>query len=459
MFAITTRFASKIRNTVSNGLLRRALARAIAAMMVAAVIATVMAGSVGAQQYKSHEPKMNIRQAKTLAQDVANAMRNLAAFQGGGEAAIDRYFGDFFFRQMTLHKPSQLLHLSKYRETLFKRFLRPSPVVEAQQHLTNIALRTAKAISRRNYHPAVRYNATLIIGMLDQKYSVGGAPPVVLPAGTKDLLELLEQDKFNDVKVHPSVKVGALEGLERHVRFGIDAQDGERVTKAALAVLAQEPSVLDVDLGVNNWIKCQAARVLARQFKEGPSNEVQAALTKLIADGEMELEDRCCIVALLEKMKYTAGAGPDVAAAVVPLGRLTIEVVAEGAEKAREFEQLIVGGPGGGRRRNFGRRGRGDEGPKLERRQLLARLKSIEKGAGSLSNGLSDEEKQKVQALTDLLAPVMKRSEDKKSLDLDVAGDVIKLEDTINNMVASWQPAAAPTAVEAAAAADADFAE
>jgi len=80
---------------------------------------------------------------------------------------------------------------------------------------------------------------------------------------------------------------------------------------------------------------------------------------------------------------------------------------------------------------------------------LLARLKSIEKGAGSLSEGLSDEEKQKVQAMTDLLMPVMQRSEDRKALDLDVAGDVIKLENTINNIVASWQPAVAPAAVAA----------
>jgi hypothetical protein len=316
-----------------------------------------------------------------------------------------------------------------------------------------------RVIARDNYHPAVRYNAALILGMLDQQYAGGGAnptPPVPLPAGTNDLLELLEQAEFNGIKVHPSVKVGALEGLERHVRFGLDAQYSERVTKAALAVLAQEPAVLEVGTDVNDWIKCQAARVLTRQFKEGPNAEVHTALTRLIADDKMSLEDRCCIVGLLQRMKYSAAADTDVKSTLVPLGNLTKAVVTAGADKALEFENIFA--PGGRRPsqsygRSFGNR-RGEEGPKLERRQLLARLTLIRKGAKSLSEGLSDDEQQKIQALTDLLTPVMAISADKNALDLNVAGDVIKLKDTIDNMIASWQPAAAP-----AAAAAADFTE
>jgi len=438
-------FAIDNRGILLRGMLRRTFAGALAVVTVAAVLAS----PVVAQRYKSIKPKMTIKESKAVGLKVSDAMRSLSAFNSGGKAAIDRYFGDYFFRQMTQYTPTHLVHLSKYRENLFKRFLRPAPVKEAQEHLTNLALKTSRSIARGNYHPAVRYNATLILGMLDQRYSVGGAQPVVLPAATNDLLELLEQDKFNDVKVHPSVKVGALEGLERHARFGLDAQYAERVTKAALAVLAQEPSTKEVDADVNHWIKCKAARVLARQFKEGPSKEVHAALTKLIANSEMGLDDRCCIAGLLDMMTYKAGADTDAAATIVPLGKLTKAVVAEGAEKARAFEDLILGNGGGGRG-NFGGRGRGVAGPKLERRQLLACVTLIKKGAKSLGEGLSDKEKQKVQLLTDLITPVMTISIDKKSLDLEVAEGVIKLENTINNIVASWQPAVAPAdAVEA----------
>ena len=300
-------------------------------------------------------------------------------------------------------------------------------------------------LSRGNYHPAVRYNAVLILGLLDQQYAGGRvkAKPIVLSEATNGLLELLETNEFKGVKVHPSVKVGALEGLERHARFGIDAQYADRVTQASLAMLAQKPSDVDVDADVNNWMKCQAARVLVQQFKTGPSKEVHGALTQMIADDNMSLEDRCCVAGLLGKMTFPGEA--DVAVTLVPLGMLTQAVVAEGAEKAQEFEDLILGNNPSGRRRSYSR---DEEGPKLERRQLLSRLASINKGATSLTAGLNDEEKQKLQGLTDLLLPVMKASGSPKELDLEVTAKVIQLSDTIADLVANWQPAAA--VVEAA---------
>lgn len=452
MFVIDT-FETQYRSTMFTSLLRQAMATGFAVIALVAISAS----PAKAQRYSSIAPKMDAKAARTMRGRVSQTMRNPAMFQAGGKELLDRYFKTYYFPRMTQSNPGSLAELGNNREGLVK-LLRGSTVPEAQVHLTNLTLGVMRVLSRGNYHPSVRYNAALIIGMLDKQYARTGAnpaPPITLPTATNDLLELLEQDKFKDVKVHPGVKVAALEGLERHVRFGLDAQYGDRVTKAALAMLAQEPTVLDVDMDVNNWIKCQAARVLARQFKDGPSDEVHAALTKLIADEKVGLEDRCCIVGLLDKMQYSTAAGTEVAATLVPLGVLTKEVIAEGAEKAREFEEIILGnGPRRGSRGGYGSRGRGEQGPKLERRLLLARLSQIEKGAKSLSAGLPDEDKQKVQSLTELLAPVMTISGDKRSLDLDVAGDVIKLENTVNNMIASWQPAAAP-----AADADAAFAE
>ena len=118
--------------------------------------------------------------------------------------------------------PGALAKLGKERETLIK-YLRGTTVPKAQQQLTALTMGAMRKIARENFHPAVRYNASLVLGMLDEKYPQGGgnaAPPVVLSTATNELLELLESNEFNDVKVHPSVKVGALQGLERHVQFG-----------------------------------------------------------------------------------------------------------------------------------------------------------------------------------------------------------------------------------------------
>jgi hypothetical protein len=73
------------------------------------------------------------------------------------------------------------------------------------------------AIAKGNYHPAVRYNAALILGQLDAQ---PGAKP--LPAGTEAILAFLENDQFNNVPVPTAVQIAALVSLHRHARLGVD---------------------------------------------------------------------------------------------------------------------------------------------------------------------------------------------------------------------------------------------
>lgn len=417
---------------------------------------TVAISSVGlgqlaaAQNYKSIEPKLEVRQAKTIRGKVNQALRT-GPFAADGKKHIDDYYKKFYFPSMTQYDSTSMMRLGRLRADLMKT-LRGAREPKAQQHLRDLTLSVMRAFCRDNYHPAVRYNASLIMGMLDQKFPQGGAnaaAPVVLSAATNDLLELLESNEFNDVKVHPSVKVGALQGLERHVQFGMDPKFADRVTKAALAVVAQDAETLEVDADVNNWMKCQAARVLARQYKDGPSKEVHTALTALIADDKLSLDDRCCVTGLLEKITFAAGGQADVTATVLPLGNLAKAVVDQGAEGAREFEELLLGnqsfaamGRGGG---NFGGGRNGPAGPKLERRELLSRLVQLDQGAKSLSAGLADQDKQRVDSLSELLQPVITQYKDSRSFDVDLIREVTKLENSVDTLIASWQPAAAVT--------------
>ena len=65
------------------------------------------------------------------------------------------------------------------------------------------------------YHPAVRYNAVLIIGMLDKTYAAPGRPPVPLPEGFVKLHTILDA-AVKGKQVAPFLVVGALVGLQRH---------------------------------------------------------------------------------------------------------------------------------------------------------------------------------------------------------------------------------------------------
>ncbi|MEM8946094.1 MAG: hypothetical protein AAGD11_13045 [Planctomycetota bacterium] len=419
---------------------------ALASSLAISFVTIGSANFADAQQYKSIPPQIQIRASRALRGKVNQAMRN-GPFSAEGKQSIDGYYKKFYFPRMTQYDSQSLMLLGRLREDLMKS-LRGAKVPKAQEYLSQVAMGICGKLARDNYHPAVRYNATLILGQLDKQFPVSGANPVrpiASTASTEQLLDLLEQAEFNGVKVHPSVRVGALEGLERHLRFGMDAQFSDRVTAASLSVLAQDAKAIEIDPDVNNWMKCQAAKVLVRQFKEGPTKAVHDALTALIADESMNLEDRCRVSGLLEAMTYTAGAEADATATLLPLGNLTKDVVAEGADVARDFQSIILGEkPGVRRPRNLGR-GDGPSGPKLERRQLLSRLVQIEQGASSLSNGMPDAEKQKLAELTSLIEPVIKQSTNSKNYDdIDLIRAVIKLENSVDTLIASWQPAAAP---------------
>src|SRR5690606_15009450 len=89
------------------------------------------------------------------------------------------------------------------------------------------------------YHPAVRYNAILTIGLLDEQYAIeSGAnrrPPTPLADANKFLLQVLAVANA-DKPIPPSLVVGTLVGLERHARYH-ESLPPEAVEKMADEVL------------------------------------------------------------------------------------------------------------------------------------------------------------------------------------------------------------------------------
>ncbi len=411
------------------------------ACLVGLLFAITATSIATAQQFQILEPKINLNKSKVMSRAVAKALKNSAAFQANSKV-IDDYFNNFYFRRMTL--PTMLGELGKSREDLFK-LIRSAKVPAAQKHLTQLTHNAMRAIAKGNFHPAVRYNAVLILGMLDEKVASGiGVKPVPLPAGAKELLELLEQDEFKGVKVPASVKLATLIGLQRHVRFGIDPQYADRVTKASLALIAQEEPPADLDPEVHHWMKCQAAKVLSRQFAAGPNAQVQAAFTGMIADPHMSLEDRCCVADLMKRMKYDSATGLDVTATLGAMGDLLKAIASDEEEKANLIQETSLGGvPSRGN-------AFGEQPLPYQRRRLVARLHAISEGGRSLSKGLPDAERQQLQGLLSTLNSVMEVADDKDSGDLEITSEVIEMASQVHSVVESWKPVEEAPTEEAA---------
>jgi uncharacterized membrane protein YgcG len=395
------------------------------------------------------------------------AIRNPAGI-GAAQEDVDNYLRGYFFPSMTQTRPDALAEIANLRERLFKQYIGQAGNAATQEYLVGQTFSFARGMARNNFHPAVRYNAALILGDLSSKVS---DPQVPLKQATEELLELVEQEQFNKIQVPESVKLGAVLGLERHARLGIDTTLADRLNKAMIsAINSMAPE--DVDPAVHDWLRSTAALTLANQYAKAPDREAQAAITSLIADSKANLDDRCLAAAGFERITFATGADIDGKASTDAMGKLTLDVITDAAKLAEEYQEAALsgadfsGGPGGGGGYGGGRGGyeggRGgfgggfgggdgseDTGPKFEMRQLFNRLYNIAKGSGSLAKGLGDDDKARLEALVTELRPVVEVMENKDAVEIDVTEEVLKLQATLTDLVKSWgQPVAAVEADE-----------
>jgi hypothetical protein len=415
----------------------------------------ILATPVWAQSYRQIKPRISERDARELRGILDRGIRNPAGF-GADADKVKEYFSKWYFPKMTLTDPDSLTELGELREDLFSRFIRAARHEPSRTMLTGQTLTVASSISKGNYHPSVRFNAALILGNLDQRIgnTRSKTPPIPLPAATAVMLELLEQEDIKGIKVHPSVRYGALLGLERHARFGVDSKYAERVTKAALDVIAEETSSEEVTQDVRHWMKCRAASVLVNQHWQKPNAELQTALNTLMTSEDIDLESRCFVAGLMESLDYGKAEAVEPKAVLAALGSLSKDVMKAEAELAEKYRKDFIGEDVGFRQPGLfpgGPSASNKAQPKIERRQLLGRLKSIYDGGTSLAEGVPDDTKSQVQGLLEAMKPARDAARNKDSAPLAIAEVVIRASRDVDRVVNSWDQLAAPVAAPAAA--------
>lgn len=437
---------SRIANT-----LRRRIAPRVFVALLFAPFASCLPAESHAQQYQADQPDEKLRAQLLFVQNLA---RNPAGYSTESEK-VKAFFNAYYFPSMTQFGPNDLAELGDKRNTLFNRILWPTTSEELQSDVTKVAFDKTKAIAfskAKNYHPAVRYNAILILGMLDERYPIDqGAnrrPSVPHREANKLLIQFVDYAAGGKA-VEPSWLVGALVGLERHAKFrdSLDRDSPAAMTAALLKLLALEDLTPQADRRVAEWIRIQAATVLARLGSPGPNGEVNAALVKLLA-GETEpkltLDGRCQAASLLGLLNYQ-GAKVDGAATAAGVLQLVNDVVTAEGKEAQGFEQLHLGGFNEGPP-PMGRATLDPETrePKYERRTLLARLSDVRRALDATKPVVPAEEQAKYDAVIAAIQPVIDAGGNTGEVDLQLA-------QKINMMASAVQQALNPSAAPAAA--------
>ena len=424
-----------------------------------------------AQNYRALKPQIPLAQAKVAAGRVAPILRDTNNPGAEETKVLDEFFMKYLFPSMTAYEPPEALgQLSTSREQLFTRYINTAKSQGARDYLNSNTLKAMGAVAKGAYHPAVRYNAALIVGQLEQP------PGTPLPAATEVLVSLLENEEFAQVPVPTALKVAAIIGMQRRLT-GLEPALAARVAKASTAIALRKESPEDASPEVYGWVRKNAAKLLTAQVAKGMTPEVHQTMVTLISDKSIDLDDRCNIAQLLKPDMYKTAEGLDLDAMTVALGDLAKQVLTVEAKEAKKYEdELLRGGafaaPGGGGggggfggRGEMGMRGGGfgggmtmpDEmGPTYERRRMIDRLLAIADGAAAVGAGGSDESKAKLGELVVALRGVAEPAAEEKALLEEIAPAVQDLSVDVNKLVATWIPAAAAAEDEPAAG---DFGE
>ncbi len=385
------------------------------------------------------------------------------------KAEFDAYFQKYFFPAMTRSSPSDLAELGKLRVDLFKKFLWGTNNTDLQKDLTDMAFNAMGKIvigqGEPPYHPAVRYNAVLVVGLLDEQYGVdsGGnsRPPRPHPKATKALTTIVDRAATGN-QFPPPVILGAIIGLERHSKYrdALAPGSADAMTAALLKLIKHDKPIQEMDPAAYTWLRLRAASALAQLGTLGPNNAAHDALIKLVNDFK-NLDDRCSAAALLGKFKFE-GAKIDAPATTAALFKLAHDLGVEESKRAEDFEKTAVGGGGGfvsARAQRFATADPNAEFDPYPRRHVLARLVDLRTGLRAVRPAMPEDAQKNVDAILAAIQPVINAAADEDTVSLAVANAIRDMTDAINEVAAPGEepaddgfsaeapaPAAAPPA-------------
>jgi hypothetical protein len=298
------------------------------------------------------------------------------------------------------------------------------------------------------YHPAVRYNAILVIGQLDEQYAIerGGnsRPPKPYPRATSALTKIV--DRSSSGQFPPSVILGALVGLERHSRYRDSLEPGaaDAMTAALLKLVNQDKPIQEMDSDAYAWLRLKAATALANLGSFGPNNSVHDGLVKLV-DGLQDIDDRCAAAGLLGELKYE-GAKIDAKATTDALFKLANDLSADELKRAENFEKMRLTGGGGfasARAQQIAMQDPDAARDAFPRRHVLARLVDLRSGLRAIKPAVPDESKKQIDEIEAAINPAIAATSDENTTPLRIA-------DTIRRMSGAIAQVAGPAEEEPA---------
>ena len=295
-----------------------------------------------AQNYRSDQVDNSLKSSRQIMIRFAKAPSTDPA----DVEKFQKFFKQYYFPAMTQATPEGLEELGSMRNDLFKKFITVS-TGPTQRFLSDTAYSWARAKVAGPYHPAVRYNALLILGRIDNEYAGPGvATPTPKPEANAMLytigntvLRSEDRDRYPQYLL-----VGSLIGMERHARY-LDKLPNQQRTQTVrlLGMTLMNGPQGSYEPEIRDWVFLKAAQGLANTKTVGPRSAFLRAITKRLADETVGLDARVEMAAMLKELKLQAGVD-GASEAVKEVKELAFEVAKRENEFATKFEYMSEGG-------------------------------------------------------------------------------------------------------------------
>jgi len=239
-------------------------------------------------------------------------------FAPGQQQMFDTYYKEYALKRWG--DKDYRHQLPKFRAELANE-LKTGKSGLVHDYLLELAMPFLLDLAKKNYHPAVRYNAMLMIGDLNAVDSMTVREPTVpYPDALPVLLEAVADENQID-----AVKVAALLGIVRHAALGgIDPQLRNQVVDVMLQQ-ATTKAVAGRSAEGQAWIRAIAIEGLAALRGTNAEARIANALADIVVEKETPFLTRCAAARALGKLDYQAAVGVDPVQLATRLGQLAAD--------------------------------------------------------------------------------------------------------------------------------------
>ena len=314
------------------------LPRSVGFLLILLGSAGLFCGTAGAQPDPANpDDWLQSKPDETLAR---NRVRVQQMFVGGFSSDADLKLLADYYKRYDLKRWTMVKNradLEGYRRQLQVDLRNAGKKTEVHQALSALVLdfmtKLAADYSPKDFHPASRVNAILMIGNLNDKEEPAGPAPkaAALPVLTKAV---------NDPNQLDAVRAAAMVGIIRHGKLGAIVTGSARseVGKTAVTFLTT-PKPASRRADGHAWMQGQAAEILGLLGAVDNQGSEAKALALLVLDAKLPFSTRCAAAEAMGRLNYTAFVPSSPSKIAAPFGKLALDACNSELSGRRRFSR------------------------------------------------------------------------------------------------------------------------